>query len=527
MDAKTPTADAAHQGPAGAPSGHAAGPPHGGPMGMPPHMRGKRNLTEGPITRTLLTFSLPVLGGNALQSLNLTANQIWVSHTLGVKGIAALGNSNQVMMLMLGSIFGVSMAANILVAQSVGAGNMTQVKKVMGTATIFFFTLATILAVTGGTLAPHILAALDTPMDARAGAIAYLRVSFAAVPFMYFFAFMQMAQRGAGDSTTPFWFMLLAVALDVVLNPMLILGIGPFPKLGVAGSATSTLIGQGVSLVFLIAHLYRKKSILLLRPGEFHLLKPDFEILSSLITRGIPMGIQMLVMSGAGMVMLFLVNQYGALTSAAYSMSSMVWNYLQMPTMALGASISSMAAQNVGAGRWDRVGKIARSGVISSVAISASLATVLYALNDQVLGILLGPNSPALPEAHHINILSLWGFVIFSITFALSGVVRSTGVVWVPLAILATAMIAVRIPFAMALQPYLGEDAIWWSFPMGTITSATLTSLYYRFGNWRKSRMLQSQPYGQTSDSGGSTPAMDPPEEDEEAAEIMAQARPA
>ncbi|MBS0409588.1 MAG: MATE family efflux transporter [Proteobacteria bacterium] len=485
-------------------------------------MRGKRNLTEGPITRTLLVFSLPVLGGNALQSLNLTANQIWVSHTLGVQGVTALGNSNQVMMLMLGSIFGVSMAANILVAQSVGAGNFTQVKKVMGTATTFFFVLASILATTGGLLAPHILAMMDTPLEARAGAIAYLRIAFSAVPFMYFFAFMQMAQRGAGDSTTPFWFMLLAVALDVVLNPLLILGIGPFPRLGVAGSATSTLIGQGVSLVFLIAHLYRKNSVLLLRPGEFHLLKPDFDIMRALVTRGIPMGIQMFVMSGAGIVMLFLVNQYGAITSAAYSMSSMIWSYLQMPTMALGASISSMAAQNVGAGRWDRVARIARSGVTSSLVVSAALATVLYIFNDQVLSLLLRRDSPALAEAHHINILSLWGFVIFSITFALSGVIRSTGVVWVPLIILATSMIAVRIPFAIALKPYLGEDAIWWSFPMGTITSASLTALYYRFGNWRKSRMLQSQPYGQTSDSGASTPAMDPPEEDEEAAEVMA-----
>src|SRR5436190_23776113 len=77
-------------------------------VGGPPGMRGgplRRNLTEGPITKTLLVFSLPLLGGNALQSLNLTANQIWVSHTLGERAVTALGNSNIVMMLMLGSIF--------------------------------------------------------------------------------------------------------------------------------------------------------------------------------------------------------------------------------------------------------------------------------------------------------------------------------------------------------------------------------------------------------------------------------------
>ncbi len=85
--------------------------------------RGRRDLTQGPITRTLLVFSLPLLGGNALQSLNGTVNQIWVSHTLGETAITALGNANIVMMLMMAAIFGVGMAANILVAQAVGAGD--------------------------------------------------------------------------------------------------------------------------------------------------------------------------------------------------------------------------------------------------------------------------------------------------------------------------------------------------------------------------------------------------------------------
>jgi putative MATE family efflux protein len=493
-----------------------------------PGVRGvafRRNLTEGPITRTLLVFSLPLLGGNALQSLNLTANQIWVSHTLGERAVTALGNSNIVMMLMLGSIFGVSMAANILVAQAVGAQNLALVKRVIGTAVAFFFALSVLLAVSGGLLSPHILDLMRTPADARADAIVYLRISFTAVPFMYFFAFLQMAQRGAGDSTTPFWFMALAVALDVVLNPLLILGIGPFPRLGIAGPAVSTLTAQGISLVFLLVHLYRKGSPLVLWPSELKYLRPDFEIMWSLVSRGIPMGIQMFVMSGTAVVMMGMVNGYGTLTSAAYSISSMIWSYLQMPTMAIGASVSSMAAQNVGAGRWDRVAKVARSGVFCGLVVTGLLALFLYAFNDFVLSLLLPGGSPAIPVAHHINTLSLWGFVIFSITFSLSGVIRSTGAVWVPLWILVIAMIAVRIPFAAFMTPYLGEDSIWFSFPVGTITSAALTSLYYRYGGWRKSRMLREEPHGQAPDAGHATPVMDPPEADEEAAAVVAAAR--
>jgi putative MATE family efflux protein len=458
-----------------------------------PRRPGGRDLTQGPITRTLLLFSLPLLGGNALQSLNGTVNQIWVSHTLGEIAITALGNANIVMMLMMGAIFGVSMAANILIAQAMGARNLVLAKRVMGTTTTFFIGLSVVIAVLGGVFSPYILDLMGTPPVARADAVTYLRIIFASAPFMYFFMFMQMAQRGVGDSTTPFKFLALAIGIDIVLNPLLIRGIGPFPRLGIAGSATSTLIGQGTSLLLMGIYLYRRGSILALRGPDLALLRPNLEIMRSLVSRGLPMGLQMLVMSAAAVVMISFVNRFGALTSAAYATSTVILNYLQMPTMAIGASVSSMAAQNVGARRWDRVAQVARSGVVSGLAITGTCAILLYIFNDQVLGILLPAHSPAIPLAHYINQRVLWGFVLFSITFALSGVVRSTGAVWWPMAILVVSMVLVRIPFAAFFIPIYGADAIWWSFPLGTITSAALTTAYYLHGGWRRARMLRDE----------------------------------
>jgi putative MATE family efflux protein len=476
--------------------------------------RGGRDLTRGPITRTLLIFSLPLLGANALQSLNGTVNQIWVSHTLGEVAITALGNANIVMMLLLGVVFGVGMAANILVAQAMGAGNRALVKRVMGTATTFFLMLSLSTAILGVWLAPHILGLMGTPMESRPDAIIYLRIICAALPFMYFFMFLQMAQRGVGDSTTPFWFMALAIVIDITLNPLLIMGIGPFPRLGIAGAAMSTLIGQSTALICLIVHLYRKNSLLALWPSELRLLKPDGEIMTSLISRGLPMGIQMLVMNAAAVVMISFVNRYGALTSAAYSISSIVWSYMQMPTMAIGASVSSMAAQNVGARRWDRVAKVARSGVISGLLITGAIAALLYLFNDQVLGVLLPAHSPALPLARHINKMVLWGLVMFSVTFSLSGVVRSTGAVWAPMAILIIGIVLIRLPFAALMTPRFGEDAIWWSFPLGTCVTALLTSLYYLRGGWRKSRMLKDDPRERALDASVGLPPLAPATEE-------------
>lgn len=474
-----------------------------------PARKPRPDLTQGPITSALLVFSLPVLGSNALQSLNGSVNQFWVSHSLGVTAITAIGNANIVMMLMIGVIFGVSMAANILVAQSVGARNMPMVKRVMGTSITFFAVLALLVSAAGYFFSPHILAAMGTPADSLEEAEVYLRIVFLSMPFLYFFAFLQMAQRGIGDSRTPFYFMLLAVVLDLLLNPLLIRGIGPFPNLGIAGSAMSTFIGQGIALACLVATLYARKSPLMLRWSERKLLVPEPALIKTLVMRGLPMGCQMLVMSGAAIVMIGFVNSYGAVTAAAYTAASQVWTYIQMPAMALGAAVSSMAAQNIGANKWDRVAKIARSGVGSGVVITGLIALAIYAMGDLTLHIFLPPDSVALPVARHINDTVLWSFVLFTVTFALSGVVRATGTVWPPLIILIVSMFLIRIPFASLMVPRFGADAIWWSFPLGTITASVLTALYYRYGNWKGTRLVQPlEPTSHTADTGMATPAV-------------------
>ena len=466
---------------------HSAAPRAGAGHRPPP----RHNLIEGPIGKTLFMFALPVLGGNALQSLNGTVNAFWVSHSLGVAAVTAISNANIIMMLMLGSVFGVSMAANILVAQSFGADDMPMVKKVIGTANTFFVVLSASLATAGYLLTPQILKAIHTPLDAQPEAIAYLRVIFVAMPFMYYFAFMQMAQRGGGDSKTPFYFMLLAVVLDSGFNPLLIRGIGPFPKLGIAGSAVATLIGQGVSLVCLMVFLYARNSHLVLWGKEFRLLKPDPTILRALVMKGLPMGVQMLVMSGAALAMIQFVNRYGSMTTAAYGASSQVWMYVQMPAMALSAAVSSMAAQNVGAQRWDRVSRVAGIGVVMGLAITGAVVVVIYLLAHWVLMLFLPAGSAALPIAYHINNIATWAFMALTITFTLFGVVRATGAVWPPLFILITSMWLIRVPFANFFIPILGSDAIWWSFPLGTISSAALATVYYRYGGWRKSRFME------------------------------------
>ena len=159
---------------------------------------------------------------------------------------------------------------------------------------------------------------------------------------------------------TPLWFMILSVVLDSGLNPVFILGLGPAPRLGIAGAAFSTLIANYVAFFGLVAYLYIKDLPLRLRGHELRYLWCDLAILKTIIVKGFPMGLQMIIISLSALALVGLVNREGVDTTAAFGVAMQLWTYVQMPAMALGAAVSAMAAQNIGAGLWDRVGRITR-----------------------------------------------------------------------------------------------------------------------------------------------------------------------
>jgi Na+-driven multidrug efflux pump len=150
---------------------------------------------------------------------------------------------------------------------------------------------------------------------------------------------------------------------------------------------------------------------------------------------------------------------------------------------------SAMAAQNVGAGRWERVGEVAKAGVTINFLLTGSLATIIFLFDRMALGLFLTEPS-AIAIGSHLNSIVVWSFVLFGISMVLSSVVRSTGAVLPPLLILFFALWVLRIPFAVALLKSWGAEAIWWSFPVGSLASVLMSVAYYRFGGWRTAKML-------------------------------------
>lgn len=455
-------------------------------MAAPAH---QRDLTTGPVAKTLFLFALPSLGVNILQSLNGSVNSVWIGKFLGEEALAASSNAGMIMFLMFSTLFGFSMATTIMIGQNMGRRDIENVRRIVGTAMGMFGLAGLATAILGWIFAPNLLHALATPDDAYPLALSYLRVIFLGMPFSFVTILLSSSLRGVGDSVTPLQNSLLNVGLDVVLNPVFILGLGPIPAMGIAGSAFATLIAGLVSVIVLIRRIYAKDLTIRLRGAELAWLRPNPAFVAPILKMGLPMGLSMIIMAGSALIMIGLINREGVDTTAAFGVMNQLWSYAQMPAVAVGGAVSAMAAQNIGAGKWDRISKVALAGIGINTLMTATLILIMTIAAKPLLSLFLPDGSAAIPIAIHINHIIGWSFILMGVSVVLTFLVRANGAVVAPLVILVVSAVLIRFGIGFGLHPRYGADAIWWSFIAASVTSFGLTVVYYLKGGWKAARI--------------------------------------
>jgi len=464
--------------------GFHAGPPGAqvrpGPIG--------RDLTTGVVGLTLLSFALPLLTTNFLHSLAGTWAAVWVSHVLGQDALTAVVNANVFMFMMMGAVMGVGTAAGIAIGRAHGAEDLLAVKRVAGASIAFVVLISSAIAALGFFGTPFILDLMQMPQEARKEADPFLRITCLSMPTVFSFIFTMMMMRGLGDARTPFRFTLLWIGLGLFLGPVLLTGAFGFPRLGVAGMALAGVVSSATSLAAIWIYAYTRRLPLALRGRELVHLRPDPALLIMLLRQGSPMALETFIVQGAYFVLLSMVNGYGSATAAAYAGAAQLWGYVQMPAIALAASMSAMAAVNIGAEKWRRVEEIALKGCLLSILMTSIATALIYLLGDWPLRLFLPQGGAALDVAKDVNAIALWGWVVLAVTSGLSAIVRANGAMLAPTVIFLVTMWIFRVPFAFFLQPLLAAKAIWWSFPVGSISSAGLAFAYYRWGRWRLNR---------------------------------------
>ncbi|NLJ84934.1 MAG: MATE family efflux transporter [Firmicutes bacterium] len=447
------------------------------------------DFTEGSIPKHLVMFSIPMLLGNLLQALYNTVDSIWVGRFLGPHALAAVSVGFPVIFALIALVNGVTMATTILVSQYFGARQQERLVKTVTNSLILLVALGLIISVIGVVFRRPLLELINTPPEIIDMASEYLAIYMAGLVGMFLYNVASAILRGLGDSRTPLRFLAYATFLNIVLDPLLIFGLGPIPPMGVAGVALATVIAQGMSAVISLRYLYLKSGLLHYEPGMFRL---DWELTSLTFRVGLPAGIQQVLVSLSSVVVNSIVNSFGATVIAGFGAASRLDQFAFMPSMTMGMAVSALVGQNLGAGKSERVSETVRWSAILSSSITAIVSAIAI-LRPDILMVLFTKDEAVLAQgALYLRYVSL-SYIPMALMFTIGGVMRGAGDTVATMLLTLVSLWLFRVPLAKYLSsiPELGVGGVWLGIAMGSVAGFLLNFGYYKTGRWKRRVLVQ------------------------------------
>lgn len=434
--------------------------------------------------KTFLIFLLPLIATNILQNLSGTINTIFVGQMLGVHAIAAVAVFFPILFCLMAFVIGLSAGATVLVGQAWGAKNVEKVRCVVGSTLYMTLIGGTLIAFLGVFFTKSILLTLGTAPDVLHLSVPYVQWMLAGSPLLFIYIIYTSILRGVGDSTTPLIASAMTIGTGLIITPVLILGKFGFPQLGIIAPAIATTIGFLIALIFLYIYLNRTD----------HPLRPDLALmkhvrhqpeLSKIILRlGIPTGIQMMTTSIAGLVIVGLVNRYGADATAAYGAVNQVLNYIQFPALSISIAASIFAAQAIGAGKSELLNKVTRTALGMNIAITGALVTLAYLFSKYLMALFI-TDPQVVVLGQQLLFIVLWSILFFGASAIFASIMRASGTVTVPMIINIVAILFIEVPFAYLFSEWWGLKGIWYAYALAFVSLCILQGLYYQFF-WKK-----------------------------------------
>jgi putative MATE family efflux protein len=446
-----------------------------------PQQRGVNIFEEGkPMWQILLVFLVPLMLSNVLQSASQTMASIWIGRLISTQALGAVSAVFPIVFLLFSFVFGVSSGSSVLVGQAFGAKDFHKVKKVAGTVLGAALYLGIFVAIVGTIGSSTVLGWLATPPDILPQSDAYARVIFLTMPVFFFYFVYVTILRGTGDSTTPFYTLIVSSVLAITVTPVFIVGLFGLPKLGVVSAAVAGVIANTAALGWLLYYLARKNHPLKFDRETLADMWIDWKILGAVLRIGLPTALQVMMVSLAEIAVISFVNRFGSSATAAYGAVNQVVGYVQFPAISIGIAASIFGAQCIGARREDKLGSVVRSAVGLNYAIGAVLIGACYLFAWFILGwFITDPHT--LRMAHELLMITLWSYAVFGNSAVLSGLMRGSGTVLWPTAIGIFAIWGVEVPAAYLLMHRIGLDGVWLGYPIAYCVALALQFSYYEF----------------------------------------------
>ena len=448
-----------------------------------PAARAGRDMTTGSIPRHLVAFALPMLAGSALQTAYSFVNAFWVGKRLGAGALAAVTVSQPVIFVTIAAAAGLTLATNILIAQYYGARDWDRLKRVVQTSAVFATAVGLVLLALGLTFARELLLLINTPGDVFAASLGYLRIVLWTLPLTFWLFLIGAMLRGIGDSRTPVYFQTVSVLLNTVLDPILMFGWLGFPRLGLNGTAWATIFSQAAAVVALMLYVPKRRPLVMpqLRPRRM-----DLQTTWLLIEIGFPSMVQQSVVSVSMLVIVSLVSRFGSLTDAAFGAGLRIDSVAFMPAITIGLAVSTLAGQNLGAGKLERVREVFRWGLLLSGGISLVIAVLAASFPTYCLRIFINDPGVLAIGVGYLHIIAAT-YVIYAVMFISHGIINGAGHTVVTTLISMIALWGIRLPLAALLSRHHdGPTGIWYAMLISVFCGMAMSLSVYLSGFWKR-----------------------------------------
>ena len=348
-------------------------------------MAQSKEMTSGPCLPLIFNFTLPLLLGNMLQQTYSLIDAAIVGKFLGINALASVGASTSVVFLILGFCNGCCGGFGIPVAQKFGARDYVSMRRLVSVSLKLAGIMSVGIALITCLLCAFILRTMQTPENIFQDAYWYLLITFIGVPCTFFYNLLSSIIRALGDSKTPFWFMLFATILNVLLDLLCILVF----HWGVAGAAIATVFSQGVSAVLCYFYMYRKFEILRMQPADKRF-RP--ELARQLIFVGVPMGLQFSITAIGSIMLQSANNALGTACVAAFTAAMRIKMFFLCMLESLGIAMATFCGQNYGAGKPERIWTGVKAASLMMIVYVAAVAIILWGFSEKFVLLFVDPS---------------------------------------------------------------------------------------------------------------------------------------
>ncbi len=436
-------------------------------------------IVSGNLRSALFSLALPMMFGNLAQNLfNLT--DMYFVGRLGSLAIASVGMAGVVIMGMMVLIIGLATATRAMVSRYIGASDMENAHRAVVGSILFGLFFSAIIAIGGALFGKIVLILMGAKGELLNNAFGYLLIMMLGGFSMVMLFIANATLQGAGDAKTAMKITITAVILNIILDPLFIFGIGPFPRWGINGAAFATVFARflGASIGFIV--LIRGVKAFRLHLRNFH---TDFSMMKRFLHIGVPGGGQVLLNNLMGFIMMRIAAGFGVAVTAAYTIGIRLNMLALLPGFALGGGSATIVGQNLGAGNIKRAQKGAFIAMQFYEMYIIPIGILYYIFAPQIVSLFTNDAQTIMLAAVYLRTISLF-YPIFAIGTVLMRAVNGAGKTIPSFVAMFVALYIFQLPVALFLAPRIGPYAIWWAIAVGMSGEGILIIPYFLSMKW-------------------------------------------